>query len=67
MCTVDVVDCQPAEVLRANISELEFVLGNYQDKRFGWVTENLKYFEKPEPATGAHQGIWEWTPTGMAA
>ena len=55
------VDCIPTEIVRDELTNREKMFGNYQDKRFAWKFEIVKYPPSPIIATG-QQGIWEWNP-----
>jgi hypothetical protein len=53
----------PAQALRKTnlLSELEEMLGDYSDGRFGWHLPLVRRFETPIPHT-VKQGIGYWTP-----
>ena len=55
---VDLVDCKRSEDLWDKISPWESHLGNYEDGRFGWMTENQHRFESPIPYRG-QQGLFD--------
>lgn len=65
LCTVEVLDCRPTEVLRDELSEIELALGDYRAGRFGIITTNL--LELPEPIRcRGQQGLWDWAPAANA-
>lgn len=69
VCLVRLVDIVKSEALVARpgftISP-EYIYGNYQPGRFGWVLELVEVFDPAIPARGA-QGLWNWTPPAAAS
>jgi hypothetical protein len=59
LCTLDVIDCVKTESIRHTLSVLELGLGNYEQGRFAWVTQNMKKLDMPRPCKGA-LGLWDW-------
>lgn len=61
LCIVKMVGCEKTERVRDRISEQERFWGNYDDKRYAWITSPLDLIEleKPIPLRG-HQGLFEW-------
>jgi activating signal cointegrator 1 len=55
------VRVQRTETLRDVISPVERAFGNYDNKRWGWVFDEVQMLETPIPARGALM-IWEWDP-----
>jgi activating signal cointegrator 1 len=59
LCVVDLKDCKRTEDIRvtpAMLSEQEYMFGNYEPMRFGWLTEMI--FRLPEPvAFSSRQGL----------
>ncbi len=50
-----------AEDIAPNLSQPEFVFGDYSCGRWAWRIEDVDALPEPVPARGK-QGIWEWTP-----
>lgn len=63
ICLVDMIDCQRAEILRDQITDLECGMGNYGDGRFGWMFTNVRTFA-PIPYKG-QQGLFDVDVTNM--
>lgn len=60
LCIVKLVGCERTERVRDAISEQERNWGNYDDKRFAWITSPADLIELPEPlAIVGHQGLFE--------
>jgi len=57
LCIVDLYEVVKTE--KANPSDLERLLGNYEKGRYAWKTSMIKIFPEPIPARGS-QRIWEW-------
>jgi len=56
---VEWYDSQPTHVIRGKLSERELFYGNYDDKRFAWLTRNRISLPTPIPTIG-HQGLFDW-------
>lgn len=59
VCVVDLMDCQPTNGLK--VSPLEFLLGDYSEGRFAWITRNCRALKTPIPVKGK-QGFFNLTP-----
>lgn len=55
------VTCVPTAEIRDELGLLERALGNYDDRRFGWVFNSLRGLPQPVPLKG-RQGFFRWTP-----
>lgn len=66
VATCKLVSCFRTEDLIASghvvEGSTEYLLGGYDDGRFGWVLEDVHPLITPVPAKGA-QGFWNWQPT----
>lgn len=56
---VDWYDSQPTRRIREKISDRERFYGNYEDKRFAWLTRNRISLPKPYAVRG-QQGLFDW-------
>lgn len=58
VAVVDLVDCITTHsMLMPALSAQELALGNYNNGRYAWITENLRKLETPIPCRG-FQGLW---------
>ena len=55
-----IVTIHRTEDVRAGLSLLERVGGNYENGRYAWELEIVRLPPEPIPAKG-QQGLWEWT------
>jgi hypothetical protein len=54
----DLVDCVRAEDIRDSLSSLELAFGNYNDRRFVYVLDNIRRPSTPIPWKG-HQWMFD--------
>lgn len=59
LAITDLLDIVPVERVRDNLSWIEKACGDYSDKRFAWMTKNIKELEVPVPIKG-QLGLWNW-------
>ncbi len=67
ICTIDLMDCQDAEVAAFDLSGLERHLGDYAPGRWAWIFDpaSLHVFDEPVFMRGA-LGLWNWDPPDAA-
>lgn len=59
LCVAKLVGCEPTTRVRDAISEREREWGNYDDKRFAWITSPVDLIQLPEPIPiVGHQGLF---------
>ena len=56
------VDETDAPCWRGLLTDVEFLFGNYEPRRFGWIFENVCALRLPIPLRG-QQGMWTLTPS----
>ena len=61
VCIVKLVGCENSERVRDVVSEAERFWGNYDDKRYIWITcpNSMVELAEPIPLRG-HQGLFNW-------
>jgi hypothetical protein len=59
--SVELLDCLPAEEVRAGLSEEELFLGNFSAGRWAWVLANPRVLACPVPLSG-RLGLFEIHP-----
>ena len=60
LCVAQLVDCVKTENIRRSLSRNERAFGNYVNKRWAWILEDIVPFAVPIPCAGA-QKLWTWT------
>jgi len=60
VCVAKLVDVRPVEKL-PRVSVEDWLFGNFEPGRFGWVLEDVYAFGEPVPAVGK-QGLWDLAP-----
>ena len=58
LCIVDLVDCIPTADLVSTLfppNPEEIAFGDYTEDRYGWITTNLRRFERPFPIKGGQR------------
>lgn len=66
LCTVGLVSVmQTSEDVVDDLSEQEYIFGNYEEGRYAWFFENLKTFPVPIRAKG-NRMLWNWNQTESA-
>jgi len=60
LCTVNLIDCQPTELIAPGLVGLEHLYGDYTPGRWAWLfkPDSLCVLAVPVPAKGA-LGLWE--------
>lgn len=56
---VDLIGCQPIELLSKYRCVYEETFGDWSDGRFGWLLKDPTEYKQPIPAVGK-LGLWEW-------
>lgn len=60
LAVVNLYDCLPTEDVKKEAEEFgELLLGNYQPKRFGYLTRDLRRLPVPVPCKGKQAVHWE--------
>jgi activating signal cointegrator 1 len=59
LCIIDLKHCRPSGREKPFLSHVEEILGNYEGRRYVWVTDNLRVLPEPIPLQG-HQGLFDW-------
>lgn len=61
VCIVKLTDCVPTEALIEDIQEDEWLWGNYEDGRFGWMLNKGPVLDvNPAIPLKGHQGLFDW-------
>lgn len=61
ICVVKLSDCRPSEALREEITEDEYLWGNYDDGRWGWMLDAGPVIDiNPAIPVIGHQGLFDW-------
>lgn len=60
LAVVNLYDCEPTEIVRDEAETFgELLLGNYQPKRFAYLTNNRRLLAEPVPCRGKQAVTWD--------